>query len=246
METSLLTALQGAGFNKKEAKIYLALLELGEATVTQIAEKSDLRRTTLYPILEELAKKSLIYTTKIKNKTFYIADDPEAILKDLENRRIVLAEKLSELQSLSTAQSSQSKVLFFSGTEGFKKIWDIVFTSGIKEFLIITDPREFKGFVKNRYITQSIIKKKIAQGIQSRQLVAASEDAKAITQKDGEENRQSRMLPHQYKLPFTTIIFDNSVALISPSPENIILIIQSEAYAKTERSLFEALWESLN
>ena len=53
------------------------------------------------------------------------------------------------------------------------------------------------------------------------------------------------MLPHTYKLPVTTIIFGDNVALIGPAIENTMLIIESEAYAKSQRSIFEALWDKL-
>jgi len=42
------------GLNEKEAKVYLACLELGGATIAEIAEKSGVKRTSIYNFLEEL------------------------------------------------------------------------------------------------------------------------------------------------------------------------------------------------
>ena len=47
--------LKSLGFSEKEARVYLALLELGPSTTTEIARKSKINRTTGYDILESLA-----------------------------------------------------------------------------------------------------------------------------------------------------------------------------------------------
>ena len=56
--------LQDAGLNETEAKIYLATLELGETNVGRIADKSGIKRTTIYLSLENLIKKGLISMIK--------------------------------------------------------------------------------------------------------------------------------------------------------------------------------------
>ena len=50
------------GLNEKQAKVYLALLQLGQAGVTAVAEKAGTKRPTTYLILEELRQ-----TLKRKN-----------------------------------------------------------------------------------------------------------------------------------------------------------------------------------
>jgi len=52
--------LEKIGLSKKEAKVYLACLELSEATIGQISKKSGVKRTTVYDIVESLKEKSLI------------------------------------------------------------------------------------------------------------------------------------------------------------------------------------------
>lgn len=156
----------------------------------------------------------------------------------LKHEALVLAE-------IKKPKSSRPKVFFFSGDEGFKKIWEKIFSSGIKEYCIITDPREMLGFVKKGYITEKIIKAKIKAGLKSRQIIGFSEYAKEIVAKDASENRISKILPHIYRIPVTKIIFGTSVAFIGPLSEDTMMIVESEAFAKTEQSAFEALWSFL-
>lgn len=243
MSDDIVQLLKKIGLSKRQAQIYVALLEIGKGSVQEIADQSGLKRTSIYPNLEVLKERGVLFESKIDAHTYYLPEDPEQLVSTLKDQTEELSHALNSLSE--HANKQRSHVQFHSGSDGFKKIWNTIFTSDIKEFLIITDPREFRGFVQNKYIVHSLIKKKVDMGIHSRQLIAFSEDAKNIVAKDSEENRESKMLPHQHKIPYTTIIFDNKVALISPMPENIIMIIESESYARTQRSFFEALWESI-
>ncbi|KKQ22634.1 MAG: hypothetical protein US37_C0002G0259 [Candidatus Moranbacteria bacterium GW2011_GWF2_37_11] len=44
MDLDLIKLLEESGFTGKEARVYLALLELGQGNVTEIAKISDLKR----------------------------------------------------------------------------------------------------------------------------------------------------------------------------------------------------------
>ena len=50
-------ALRNFGLNDKEARVYVALLELGQTTAYAIAERSGLKRPTVYVILDDLRQK---------------------------------------------------------------------------------------------------------------------------------------------------------------------------------------------
>ena len=70
----LLTSL---GLSKNEAKVYLALLDLGSATAGKIAEKSKVHRTNVYDALERLIEKGVvtyIFKKDIKNYCFHQFD----------------------------------------------------------------------------------------------------------------------------------------------------------------------------
>ena len=240
----LTKTLTDLGLEPKQAAVYGALLELGEATVVDIAKNTKISRTNLYYILDGLKRLGFVYQTTTKGKTIYLAEDPKEFLDKFRNRVEKFAENIEKLKEVKKI-SKKPRIFYFDGAEGFKKVWDFLFKSGVKEYLIMTDPEEMLGFVKKGYITGKIIEEKVRLGIKSRQLVASSLYSREITAKDSEQNRVSKILPHIYKIPFTKIIFGDRVAMISPMVENFIFIVESEAFAKTERSTFEALWNSL-
>jgi sugar-specific transcriptional regulator TrmB len=75
------------GFDEKTEAIYLALLELGETTVSALVKKSGIKRTTVYAALEGLLAKGLLSLSKRKKRTLYIAEDPRLLLKQFVERK---------------------------------------------------------------------------------------------------------------------------------------------------------------
>ncbi len=242
---TLSAILEHMGLKPKEAGIYLALLEIGEGSAQEIAEQAKTKRTTAYSVLEELRKKGFLFQAKRSGHTFFIPENPTAIAEDFKDTLGQYEKHQQELIDLFAKKRPKPRILFFNGQEGFKKIWRVIFSSGIKEYLIITDPEQMLGFTKAYYISNYIIKEKVRLSIQSRHLVTTTEYSKDVVKRDSRQNRTSKFLPHQYKVACTKIIFGNNVAIIAPAIENTIVIVESEAFAKTERALFEALWINL-
>ncbi len=79
-------ALQNLGLNEKEAKVYLASLELGYASVQSIAKKADINRATAYFIIEGLMKKGLMTQIEKDKKTFFAAEDPKSLRLIIERK----------------------------------------------------------------------------------------------------------------------------------------------------------------
>ena len=80
-------SLEFIGFSEKEVLVYLALLELGKGTVTQISRKAGINRPTGYHILASLEAKELVKVSGKEPKQEYVAESPDQIEK-LLNKKI--------------------------------------------------------------------------------------------------------------------------------------------------------------
>lgn len=80
--------LEELGLSDKESKVYLALLEVETDSVIDLAKKTDINRTTIYPVLESLSKKGLISEVKVDKKIRYAAESPERLETYVERRKI--------------------------------------------------------------------------------------------------------------------------------------------------------------
>jgi hypothetical protein len=72
-----------------------------------------------------------------------------------------------------------------------------------------------------------------------------SEYARKIIAKDVQENRISKIVSPRYTLPFTEIITGTFVAYISPRVDNTLFIVENVNFAKTQASVFNALWDKI-
>lgn len=242
MASEVTKAIAASGLSDKAAQAYLACLDLGEATVQQIAERARLKRTSVYYVIDELTRSGAIVKTRRNRKLYYIAENPSAVLKNARKRLQLFEELLPELEERKHSAIPRPRMYFLYGVPGFKQIWERIFDLPEKEYRIMTSGESFLSFVKEKYVVDEIIKKKTTLGIRSKQLITDSAYARKIVAKDARENRQSRLLPPQYPLPFTILIAGTLTAFISPRYENMLLVIESESFAKTQRSLFDALW----
>ena len=136
MDSSLIRVLENSGFTKKESRVYLALLELGQGDVTDIAQISELKRPIIYVILEGLIKRG--YVTQLPNKRVktYQAIDPVLILSELQTSLRHFSEMLPILQTLSSKGKRRPKIEYHETKKGIWKIWQDMFN--IEEVLTIT------------------------------------------------------------------------------------------------------------
>ena len=100
MDTTLLITLQNYGFSEKEAKVYLTVLELGTSIASTIARRSEVKRVTVYSILDDLKRKGIVHETSKDEVKFYSVISPDTLLKQLEQKYEAFKEKVPELLAM--------------------------------------------------------------------------------------------------------------------------------------------------
>ena len=71
--------LQHLGLSEKEARVYIASLELGADTAQHIAQKATINRATTYVQIEALKKKGLMSEFEKGKKTLYVVESPDRL-----------------------------------------------------------------------------------------------------------------------------------------------------------------------
>ena len=117
--------LEDLGLSEKEAKVYLSLLQVDNDSVLDLAEKTKINRTTIYPVLESLSKKGLISEVKVDKKVRFQAEPPERLETYVERQKIVLEEHakrlkdvIPQLKSVQRETGERPVVKIYEGKEG--------------------------------------------------------------------------------------------------------------------------------
>ncbi len=159
--------LRKLGLTEKEARVYLAGLELGPSSVQEIAKIAKIARPTTYEIIKNLEKKGLLAETKQKKKRFFVAQSPERILGLLRIQKREIEEKEREfIRIIAALEAKYSKekegIKIYKGKEGLRALVEIISFSSTPEIFII-NPKLIPLKLKEREKTYRTIKKRLGK-----------------------------------------------------------------------------------
>ena len=227
------------GFSEKEAKLYLACLELGSGTVIQLSRKADVTRTSAYDILDEMLEKGYVSKIHKDKHIIFSAVDPETLKKRFENSIRDLELALPELKGLFNKQA-QPKVRYFEGIDGVKRVYEDTLTA-TTEILNYANSKEVRMHWSN--YDEDYVQKRINKKIMLKGIAPDDECGLQVKKDDNKSLREIRLLPEK-EFSFTNEIniYDNKVAIVSFTNEPIGIIIESQEIADTQRDIFKMAW----
>lgn len=240
----MIDILQQYGFSEKEAKVYLAWLELGSAPGSTIARHAWEKRVTVYSIIKELIKKWYMTELKRNDMSYFSVISPEALQSQLQHNYELFAQKVPELMALANKIWNKPKVQFFEWSEWLKKLYDDLLTSS-------TDIQSFLGTDCSdkdllEYLYNDFLPRRIKNKINAQVLLPNTPDNKKYAWVDKKYLKKSKIITH----PLFHI--DGEINLYWPNKVSIALfdkselsglIIQSEKLYTSLQSIFTVLWD---
>ncbi|MBI2410659.1 MAG: hypothetical protein HYV32_02055 [Candidatus Kerfeldbacteria bacterium] len=245
--------LQQLGFSQKEIAVYAALLELDSATAGEIADKTEINRTSCYDILDSLMKKGIISKFKKKTKIYFHAGDPKRLIAYLErereeaNKKItkqqqLVKEALPELSSLLHPQNTKPKVTFFEGEKGMREAYEDTLTS-TETILAYANAETMHKGLPNFF--PEYYKRRAGAGISIKAIIPDNEvDRKQIVH-NAEEARESVFLPNPEMTFSPEVNIYNDKVLIASWNEKMAVLIESREFAQLQKLIYQLLWKSL-
>ncbi len=233
--------LRLVGLNHSEITVYLFLLENGLATPPAVARGTRITRTNCYNILEELQTKGLIEEQAVGKRKAYLAKDPEAILRALEQKKEAIARILPDLRGLYTLQKNKPKIRYYDGLEQIKEIYlsTLVYTKvyGLGSTNKLTELMpEFYTYHLNEVKNRGIVWYDI--------LSRSSELKGAPEMKDILRGLyEAHFLPQKYHdFPTDILIYGENIALITLEEPIFGTVLSNKLLSKTFAIIFDVLW----
>lgn len=129
----LLAVLIENGFSEKEARLYLAMLELGPTNVQEIANKAGLNRASSYILIESLKRRGLIATFEKGKRTQFSAEPPERLRAMLDDEQHQLDQKYQRLKEampgltacFNSSSLNKPNIRLYEGEEGISCVRDL-------------------------------------------------------------------------------------------------------------------------
>jgi sugar-specific transcriptional regulator TrmB len=230
--------LENLGLTKSEIKVYLSLLELNSASVSEIAEKSGMYRKNVYDALNRLLKKGLVSFAKIETKLVFNANDPERLLDFVEIRKKEIQSILPQLKKIYKAPPIADDVRIFKGKEGLKTIFQDIIKAKT-EYDKFGSGEKFKEFLPFYYGQYQ--KEKAKNKIKCRAIYSENERNEGFVK---DFIGDVRFLSKEFVDPSTTFIYTDKIAIIIWKENPIGILIHSKEVAESYRYYFESLWNN--
>ena len=229
------------GLDEKEQRFYLAALQLGSATVTDIATRAGISRTNGYDLLQRLERRGLLSQVHESGVRRVIAEDPKVLLETWERTRGILDGLVPELRSIFDGGLRKPRVRYHEGEAGIKRtLWATLECQkgplcgilSMHELLEVPGKREMKRYIDAR----------VKRDLHLKVLRSHSRETNVIWPTSVAENRELRYVPTAFDFGTTMYIYDNTVCYISSKRESYGLVIESEEHAQLHRGMFDAVW----
>lgn len=253
MDEQLIKSVEDLGLSQKEARVYLANLSLGSATVQQIADQSGIKRVTTYVILESLANLGLVSQTSQGKKTYFNAEDPISLRRlvekkeqDLKEQKQSFEEVLPQLRTIKSLPRVAPSVKYYDSREGIKSVMASFLSAHSNEGPIMgmsNLDQLFAFFPEFEATSGNPSRTKL--GIKSR-FIYTSKKGPILKGTDKQRRRESRYLPYdKYPLSGDLTVVGNHIIMLSLTGSKPIgITIDSQELAKGMSQVFELAWKA--
>lgn len=242
----MLKELQDLGLSEKEAKIYLAALEIGRATADQLAKAAKIVRPTAYVQIKSLMEKGLMSTYDEGKKTYFAPESPEALRRvlDLEKERITTREHeltrlLPGLLQQFESAGERPVVRFYTGKAGIVSLREESLQTKEKKLYILSS-NDHLAEVFSKEERAAFSENRADKGIKAKILYTR---AAGKVEGDVRENTErAHLSPTELPLATDIVIFDDEVAIITLKGRLIGVLIKSKEIQESMLALFNFLW----
>ncbi len=231
------------GLEKREAAIYLALLESGSSTVSTIAKKTGIHRPIIYKFLPSLLEKHLISVVPKGRQKLFVAESPDNLAKLLDGLTVEFEKVLPELQSTFRAREKKPLVKFLEGKAAIRTIFeDLVHTLAPGSVFYRYSSR--KDLTKgSEYIPANY--RLIRDRKKLERFVITSEEVAKL--KKPRLERSVKIVPKEFGLfdyDVSQIIYDDKVAIIDDNSDTAF-IVENKMISEFQKKIFKILFSKL-
>lgn len=238
------TPLQELGLGSKAAAVYLAILELGSSTVKPVAQKSGVKRTSIYNFIDELVALGLITKTIQRGRARFQATSPKRII-ELQRERLQHAQAaLPELMGLFNVLPTKPRVTYYEGREQLKNIINEELNCH-QEAKYIWPNAETTEMVGGGTFMNEIDRKRISKGINIKSIRTHSPETGLYElSKHGPKYRREVRFGQDYQSAMGMGLYDTGkVSFFGAQPEPFGLLIESSELYELLSTLFTLYWQ---
>src|SRR3989338_6133867 len=243
--------LHKVGLTGGEIKVYNALLELGETTRTELAQKSGISPSKIYDVCNRLVEKGLINSVKKNGIIHFSVASPNRIKdfieqkeEEIKNEKEILNNMLPDLLLKYNKTKDKTDIEVFYGWEGMKTIYSEISESLSKrdENLIFgasmgRDHKKADQFFSHYYT--KVEKKKY-----NIKIIFNDEVRGHVERTNYFVKSKIHEVRYLHQNTFTELnVYKNTVLIIMLLEKPIIIRIKNKDACDSFRKFFDTMWK---
>ncbi|MCR4277659.1 MAG: hypothetical protein NUV85_01430 [Candidatus Berkelbacteria bacterium] len=231
------------GLSEKQARTYVAILELGSAPIKPVAQRSGVKRTSIYNFIDELVGLGLVTQTKVGRATHYQASPPSRLAELQRERLKSIEQALPEFTALYNTLSTKPRIHYFVGIEQMKNIVHEE-TRCKKEALYIWPNEQTTETIGGKRFMDKINQERISKGIRIRSIRFHDPGLRLLER--SQHGRKNLLTLHfadvDYKINMAMGLYDTGKVGFF-GIEGFGILIESKELHQLMLLLFELLWK---
>ncbi len=248
MQERIKKFLQDIGLSEKEASVYLSLLSVDSASVIELSKSTDINRTTLYPILDDLIAKKLVVEIKQDKKVRFQAEPPERIETYVQNRKNQLEEQekvlediIPQMRGFSRQTGEKPIVKIYEGHDGI--------LDAMSDYYEFADKDQEAYLVYSRDLVEDAFSKKELDAIKNKRIGKKITTNAIYTKESGEyitelSPNRLRVDAQKYPILCDISIHDDRVRFITLKRNLSAILIKNRDIAETLQSLIRLVLDA--
>jgi sugar-specific transcriptional regulator TrmB len=236
--------LEKFGLNEKEARVYLAALELGGAGVQEIAVMAGIHRVSTYDLLENLKEKGFVFEAQQGKRRLIMPMEPEQVAAAIRSKEKLFSALVPELTAIRGKTEGKPQAQYFENHDGvWKALQDLLTMSatdseiliyGSAQHLLSEYPIELSREEGATILTNANLKNLLEKiNTPDQIMLPATGHFGSI-----------KHLPDDKKINGNIFIYDDKVLTVSW--KDLTAVIITDKYnADNQRCIFNLLWELL-
>lgn len=238
----MLSELQYLGLSEKEARIYELLASTEALSAATIAKRTDIKRASVYEVLQGLEKKQLISSFKKHGHMYFYIDTPEKLILQYQTK-LKLAESI--VTTIKQKNKTQEVTLeVHKDKAGFKQLYREILLSHEKEFLAWSNFASFDRIIDAKE-DEKWTQERVKNGTRPRLIMVDNPVSQKFQKEDKKYPRETLLIKAGENFSSSLVISGDTLYLFDDKPDVLAIKIQHPGFSTMIREVFETNWITL-
>jgi sugar-specific transcriptional regulator TrmB len=241
MDINLAKIFENIGFDEKESKTYLALLELGDGIATKISKRAGLKRAIIYHVLERLKKRGYVQELKDGKVKKFSASDPSRVLQNASAAAESLRVVMPIVKAMQEKGLNKPKIEYFDNKEAIVAVYRSF--SSAKSLRYLASIKRLFDVIPDEVVrwTDRLRNKRLKS--KEKYLLQDSKEDREWVKLVDKAGQEAKIMTKGLKIYTDFTIADDILCITSFDPFYVV-VIHSPGIAVSAAQIFDIVWLS--